>query len=71
MTQYYDKPKGMYRSRDGLLFGVCKGIAEYFDFSVGWTRMITVITFLLTGFAPIGIIYIILALMMKKEPIIY
>ena len=24
--------KGLYRSRNGAIFGVCRGIAEYFDF---------------------------------------
>lgn len=66
----YDYPvrRGLYRSRNGILAGVCAGLAEYFDFSVGWTRLFFVIAFILTGFWPIGVAYIVAALMMKKEP---
>jgi phage shock protein C len=59
---------GLYRSRSGLLFGVCKGIADYFDLSVFWTRMIVFLTFVFTGFCPVGIAYILAALLMKSEP---
>ena len=31
---------GLYRSRDGMLAGVCRGIADYFDLSVFWLRAI-------------------------------
>ncbi|GMU93776.1 MAG: hypothetical protein AMXMBFR4_28340 [Candidatus Hydrogenedentota bacterium] len=59
---------GLYRSRSGILFGVCKGIAEYFDISVFWTRVITLTAFVFTGFCPVGIAYILAALLMKPEP---
>lgn len=62
--------RGMYRSRDGFVLGVCKGIAEYFDFSVFWIRTITVIGLILTGLWPIAGIYFIAALLMKLEPVI-
>jgi phage shock protein C len=69
MAYSYDYPRrGLYRSRSGLLFGVCKGIADYFDISVFWTRIIVVVTFILTGFCPVGIAYILGALLMKPEP---
>jgi phage shock protein C len=42
----------LHRSRDGVILGVCRGIADYFDFSVFWTRVTVVILFLLTGFWP-------------------
>ena len=61
---------GLYRSRDGIFLGVCRGIAEYFDFSVFWTRVITVIFFLISGFWPIAGIYFIAALLMKPRPVI-
>lgn len=66
----YDYPthRGLYRSRNGILAGVCAGLAEYFDFSVFWTRIIVVAAFILTGIWPVGIAYLIAALMMKKEP---
>ena len=61
---------GLYRSRDGIILGVCKGIAEYFDFSVFWVRTIVFILFLFSGFWPIAALYFIAALVMKPEPVI-
>jgi phage shock protein C len=60
--------RGLYRSRDGILFGVCKGIADYFDISVFWTRVITLAAFIFTGFCPVGIAYILAVFLMKPEP---
>ena len=60
----------LYRSRNGIILGVCRGIAEYFNFSVFWTRAIFFLLFLFTGFWPIAAIYIIAALLMKPEPAI-
>lgn len=62
--------KGLYRSRNGVIFGVCRGIAEYFDFSVFWTRTFAVILFLVTGLWPISGLYLLAALLMKPEPVI-
>lgn len=59
---------GLYRSRHGVILGVCRGVAEYFDFSVFWTRAITLFLFLVTGFWPIGVIYFVAALILKPEP---
>jgi phage shock protein C len=61
---------GLYRSRNGAILGVCRGIAEYFDFSVFWTRAIAVLLLLLTGFWPITGLYFLAALLMKPEPVI-
>lgn len=61
---------GLYRSRNGILLGVCRGIAEYFDFSVFWVRTITVIIFLFSGFWPIMGLYFLAALLMKPEPVL-
>jgi phage shock protein C len=59
---------GLYRARDGMIFGVCKGIADYFGFSVFWTRAIVVVAFIFTGIWPVAILYILAALLMKPEP---
>ena len=61
---------GLYRSRNGIILGVCRGIAEYFDFSVFWTRAIVVIILFFSGFWPIMALYFIAALLMKPEPVI-
>jgi len=61
---------GLYRSRNGIILGVCRGVAEYFDFSVFWARAIVFILFLFSGFWPIAALYFIAALLMKPEPVI-
>ena len=62
--------RGLYRSRNGIILGVCRGFAEYFDFSVFWVRAITVILLFITGLWPLVGIYIVAALLMKPEPVI-
>jgi phage shock protein C len=61
---------GLYRSRHGVILGVCKGIAEYFDISVGWTRVIAVLLLILSGFWTVIALYFIAALLMKPEPVV-
>ncbi len=61
---------GLYRSRSGVILGVCKGIAQCFDFSLFWTRAIAVLLLLLTGFWPIIGLYFLAALLMKPEPVL-
>ncbi len=69
MSYEYTAPsRGLYRSRDGIIFGVCRGFAEYFDVSVFWTRVIVVAAFVLTGIWPVGVAYIAAALIMQAEP---
>ena len=60
---------GLYRSRNGILFGVCRGLAEYFDLSVFWTRVVGVIILVCTGLWPITGIYLLAALLMKPAPL--
>lgn len=60
--------RGLYRSRSGVILGVCRGLADYFDFSVFWVRAIVVILFIFTGFWPVVGLYILAALLMKSEP---
>jgi phage shock protein C len=61
---------GLYRSRSGILLGVCRGIADYFDFSVFWMRVIVVVVFFFSGFWPVVVLYFVAALLMKPEPVI-
>lgn len=69
MTRYHDTQGGIYRSRDGVFLGVCKGIAEYFDFSVFWSRIALVIVFIFSGFWPVIGVYLVAAFFMKPKPI--
>lgn len=62
--------RGLYRARDGVFLGVCKGIARYFDLSVGVMRAIVVLLFLVTGIWPVGLLYLIAAMVMKMEPVV-
>ena len=48
--------------------GVCRGLSEFFNFNVFWVRMITLFMFLITGFWPIGVMYIVAGLILKVEP---
>ena len=59
---------GLYRSRRGIICGICRGIAEYLDFSVFWTRVIAVGLLVLSGFWPMAAIYVLAALVMKPKP---
>jgi phage shock protein C len=64
------KRTGLYRSRHGIIRGVCRGVADYLDFSVFWTRVIAVALLIFTGFWPIIGIYLLAMLVMKPEPLV-
>ena len=57
--------RGIYRSRHGAIFGVCRGVAEHFDFSVFWVRTIAVILLIFSGVGPALVVYLLAALIMK------
>lgn len=61
---------GPYRSRSGMIFGVCRGVAEHLDFSVMGFRFLAVIATFLTGLWPGIFAYIIAALLLKPAPIV-
>ena len=63
------KKQGPYRSRNGAVFGVCRGLAEYMDFSVLGMRLIFLVFTFFTFPAPL-IVYIIAAFAMKLEPVL-
>jgi phage shock protein C len=59
--------KKLYRSRDErMIWGVCGGIAEYFDVDPTLIRLIAVLTLFL-GFAGL-LVYLILTIVMPLEP---
>jgi phage shock protein C len=70
MTETEKRRAGLYRSRSGMIFGVCKGIAEYLDFSVFWTRVLAVVLLLLSQIWLGAGIYVLAALLMKPEPVL-
>jgi phage shock protein C len=61
--------RGLYRSRDGVVLGVCRGLADYLDFSLFWLRTFVVIVMFLSGLWPMLGIYILAALLMRPEPV--
>jgi phage shock protein C len=64
------RKQGLYRSRDGVIFGVCKGVADYLDFSVFWTRVLAVVLFFVSlGWLGVAL-YVLAALLMKPEPVV-
>jgi phage shock protein C len=67
--ELHSKRPGPYRSRNGMVLGVCRGLAEYLDFSVTWMRIIALLfLFFSAGWAILG--YFGLALWMKLEPVL-
>ncbi len=71
MSIYNRMPKrGLYRSRSGVILGVCRGVGDYFDISVFWIRAVVVVLLIFTGLWPVMGIYILAALLMKSEPVV-
>lgn len=60
--------RGIYRSRNSAIFGVCRGLAAHFDFSVFWVRFMAVVLLVISGLWPAMVLYILAALVMKPEP---
>ena len=69
MRRGHERKGGPYRARDGMILGVCAGLADYFDMSVFWIRVIAVVVMLVTGLWPIVGIYFVAALLMKPAPV--
>ncbi|MDC7235149.1 MAG: PspC domain-containing protein [Spirochaetales bacterium] len=60
--------KKLYRSRNGKIFGICQGIADWRDLPVDFIRLFMILAFLFTGFFPVGILYFLAALLIPLEP---
>lgn len=65
-----ENQRRLYRSRSGMVFGVCRGMAEYLDFPVPAMRILVILIALFTGIWPLIGAYVIAALLLKPEPII-
>jgi phage shock protein C len=70
MTTTFDSSRTLYRSRQGLFFGVCRGIADYATINVFWVRLAVVIATLLTAFWPMVLVYIVAAIFMRPAPVV-
>ncbi|HDQ39614.1 MAG TPA: envelope stress response membrane protein PspC [Desulfonatronum sp.] len=60
----------LYRSRDGMILGVCKGLAQFLDISVFWTRFAAVLLLFFTGLWPLVGIYLLAGFLLKPEPVL-
>lgn len=60
----------LYRSRNGMICGVCRGIAEYYSFNVFWTRVLFVVAAVFTQIVPALVLYVVAAVVMKPEPVL-
>ena len=60
------KGKGIYRSRDRKIAGVCGGIAQYFDFDVTLVRLIYALATLTTAFSGV-LVYLLAGLVVPRE----
>lgn len=52
--------------KDGWIAGVCRGIADYFDWKVQWVRVIAIAIAILTGLWPVLIVYALLWYVMEE-----
>ncbi len=59
---------GPWRARRGVFLGVCRGLAQHFDFSVTGMRLLFAAAAVLTGFWPMLAGYLLAALLMRVEP---
>jgi len=58
----------LYRSRNGMIFGVCQGISDWRDLPVGYIRLGIVIALIFTGFFPLGLLYLAAGFFLPVEP---
>ncbi len=60
----------IYRSRNGIILGVCKGIANHYDIPVFWIRLGLIIIMGTTAVWPVVLGYFLIAFYAKPEPVI-
>jgi len=59
---------GLYRSRNGWIFGVCRGLQESRQISAGALRLALIVLAFLSGFWPAILLYLLAAILMKPAP---
>lgn len=59
----------LYRDREnGLILGLCAGLADYFDLNVLLVRGVAVLALLLAP-VPVGLTYLVAALLLRDRPL--
>lgn len=67
----YGPLRGFYRDKEnGWIFGVCAGVAEYFNFRLCAVRLIAVISLLLCFWLTV-LVYFAATLLFREKPLIY
>mgnify|MGYP002642512732 CR=1 FL=1 len=61
------KRRKLRRSRDGVIWGVCKGLADWIEAPVGFVRITYLVLLIATGFFPLGLAYILAAIFIPLE----
>ncbi len=62
------KTDGPFRASDGFIFGVAKGLAEHFGWSVGLVRVVFIVSAIFLFFWPSILLYFLAALLMSPAP---
>lgn len=60
----------LYRSRRGVLMGVCRGLADHFEVSVFWVRVGAIALLMVSGVWPAVLAYVVAGLLLKPEPVL-
>lgn len=55
-------------TNDKIIWGICSGIAQYLDWDKTIVRILMVLLLLVTGFFPVGLLYIIAYFIMPVDP---
>jgi phage shock protein C len=70
MSPFSNTSRTLYRSRQGWIFGICQGLADYADISVCWVRVGAIGALMITGFWPMFLVYIVAGIFLKPAPVV-
>ena len=62
--------RSLYRSRNGMILGICRGLADKYDVPVFWIRAGVVFLMITTTFWPVILVYFGIGFYLKPEPVI-
>ncbi len=69
MKSFEHRPTKLFKiPQQGRVAGVCAGVADYLDISVGAVRFLTVVLAIFTSIIPALIIYAVLAMVLDAKP---
>lgn len=68
--EHLHSPRQLLRSRSGMIFGVCRGLADYASVNVIGLRLVFLALLFFSGIFPMVGVYVLAALIMKPEPVL-